>query len=819
MGDTNIEKELHYDAFISYRHCELDGFVAEKLHKALESYKLPGNVKRQIKKNDEKASTRISRVFRDEEELPLSSDLEGSIVKALGNSDWLIVICSPRLKESVWCRKEIETFISFHGRDHILAVLVEGEPSDSFPDEITFKEVITTKPDGTVEVTKKAIEPMAADVRGKDKKEVKANLKGELLRLCAPMFNLSYDQLKQRHREEKFKKNSFRASVIAIAAVIMFVVSFFVALTITQQASEIAEINADLQVKKTELEQKAQEIAQQNALLSRNQAETLAREALDNLKNGDREKALELAYASLTEYEGIEMPYTDEGRYAITQTLNPYKVDRDFVQTHKIVNNSMVMTVMASPNDKVLAMLDANYTFSFWSVSEFEPINSFKISKMVSNGAYTFINDDEFVIISGKTLYKYTISSGLEEEIASYDERYDGVTYDEANQRIILFSSDEIVFLDASSFEVIKSFEAVNLKCVNTQEGYSICYELEEFYVLDSNLKEILREKTYPYDFLYYKDECICDGMIYMLCSGENESEDENRIVGDLRSIIRAYSLENGNIKWEIKKDELWKKVEIAEDRIVIVKEAEIDVLDSETGEVVNVLVTNQAESIIWADSDNGKFRFFTNALTFGVVYNDSFLISANYLNYKSDTASEILLCAGKLLVRENGMNYVLCFENGNNTETVEYDGQCLFNLEYEVYDKYSSKVEELEIPDKEMMKYAVVDENREYMCVSYVTEAVIYKIDGFTEVLRIETDEKIQHYFGKDRDGNMYWGGTAESYCISPDNHLIAKISNLIGVNADTNQLVFKYIGTKYVLPVYSLDDLLKMSKEKLKK
>ena len=36
--------EYKYDAFISYRHCELDKFVAENLHKQLEAFKLPKNI-------------------------------------------------------------------------------------------------------------------------------------------------------------------------------------------------------------------------------------------------------------------------------------------------------------------------------------------------------------------------------------------------------------------------------------------------------------------------------------------------------------------------------------------------------------------------------------------------------------------------------------------------------------------------------------------------------------------------------------------------------------------------------------------------------
>ena len=40
MGLENVK----YDAFISYRHCELDSFVSENLHKKLENFKLPKSV-------------------------------------------------------------------------------------------------------------------------------------------------------------------------------------------------------------------------------------------------------------------------------------------------------------------------------------------------------------------------------------------------------------------------------------------------------------------------------------------------------------------------------------------------------------------------------------------------------------------------------------------------------------------------------------------------------------------------------------------------------------------------------------------------------
>ncbi len=115
---------MKYNAFISYRHTEPDMYIAKKVHKGLETLKIPRGI---TKKTGKK---RIERVFRDQEELPIGSDLGDNIRTALEQSEYLIVVCSPRTPESYWVQKEIDTFISLHGREHILAILVEGAPHE-----------------------------------------------------------------------------------------------------------------------------------------------------------------------------------------------------------------------------------------------------------------------------------------------------------------------------------------------------------------------------------------------------------------------------------------------------------------------------------------------------------------------------------------------------------------------------------------------------------------------------------------------------------------------------------------------------------------
>ena len=52
------KKEYFYDAFISYRHTELDIFVAESLHKILERYRVPKRIQ------ESSGKKKISRIFR-----------------------------------------------------------------------------------------------------------------------------------------------------------------------------------------------------------------------------------------------------------------------------------------------------------------------------------------------------------------------------------------------------------------------------------------------------------------------------------------------------------------------------------------------------------------------------------------------------------------------------------------------------------------------------------------------------------------------------------------------------------------------------------
>ncbi len=214
-------QEMRFRAFISYRHLSPDQEIAQRLHTAIETYGIPASIRQKA------GIRRMGRVFRDQEELPLSADLGADIEAALDSSEWLICICSPRYLQSRWCLRELDYFLEHHGRERVLTVLAEGEPEDSFPPQLRF----ITGPDGI----RREIEPLAADVRGGSLAESLKKLRAEKLRLFAPMLSVSYDDLRRRARQRRLR-------IAAAAAAGVIVLGAAAGIYLARDAAKKAEL-------------------------------------------------------------------------------------------------------------------------------------------------------------------------------------------------------------------------------------------------------------------------------------------------------------------------------------------------------------------------------------------------------------------------------------------------------------------------------------------------------------------------------------------------------------------------------------------------
>ncbi len=125
----NIE-DKKYIAFISYSH--KDELVAKWLQKKIENYLIPFKIK-----FDGSINTifgrRVGLVFRDRTDLPSGYPLTLEIEKALQNSKYLIVLCSPNSAKSEYVAKEISYFKSLYNGERIIPVILHGDSGEVFP--------------------------------------------------------------------------------------------------------------------------------------------------------------------------------------------------------------------------------------------------------------------------------------------------------------------------------------------------------------------------------------------------------------------------------------------------------------------------------------------------------------------------------------------------------------------------------------------------------------------------------------------------------------------------------------------------------------
>ena len=213
---------MRYDVFISYRHTEPDRDRAKWLHRALENYRIPRSLRMQYD-----LPRSLTRVFRDEEELAASSDLSKEIEEALYESKFLIVVCSPRTPQSEWVNQEVVRFRKLGRNDHILALLIEGEPSESFPRALCEIRQTMVDDHGRLVTAHKEVEPLAADIRPSPSESNTHRFRMAKLRLLAAILGCHFDDLRQREHERRIRRFAFAGVVMGILALVMAGLSVF----------------------------------------------------------------------------------------------------------------------------------------------------------------------------------------------------------------------------------------------------------------------------------------------------------------------------------------------------------------------------------------------------------------------------------------------------------------------------------------------------------------------------------------------------------------------------------------------------------------
>jgi tetratricopeptide (TPR) repeat protein len=194
-----------YRAFMSYSHA--DAAVAEKLHSALERYRVPKRL-RATEGEFGPVPERLSPIFRDRDELASSGDLGLPVQSALRDSDALIVICSPQSARSRWVNAEVLAFKQLHHGGRIYCLIVDGEPNSGDAREC-FAPALRFEVEADGRLGERPAEPVAADLRAGKDGATRARFK-----LIAGLLGVGLDRLLRREAQRRHR----RMAAIAAAA-------------------------------------------------------------------------------------------------------------------------------------------------------------------------------------------------------------------------------------------------------------------------------------------------------------------------------------------------------------------------------------------------------------------------------------------------------------------------------------------------------------------------------------------------------------------------------------------------------------------------
>ena len=349
-----------------------------------------------------------------------------------------------------------------------LPVLAEGEPDESFPRELLYREIESIDENGNKIIRREEIEPIAADVRGETKAKRKKRIREETVRLAAALYGLAYDDVKQRHREQRIKMMAAISGICAGVFFIFGIVCMGLSMKINSQKIYIEQQHEELQEQYREEQIK---YAESMALVS------------DVLLKGGRCKDAVYAVRSVMpssiddNEEKVYMPSTE---YALSNALGTYEMD-----------SYIPFDIEALPDDD-----------SFWGKAD----------------GYDFIND---YLDSQQIIYAYPLGDTRTLLFTNHSKTY---IYDEDTSRI--YESTKTTFSEPPDGYLLAAVINDNkLYMWFSQTDYMVIYKYiepdKENFVSSISRAEM---NSRGFNNLYQGDTAVSDDGKYSITIGLNNT-------------------------------------------------------------------------------------------------------------------------------------------------------------------------------------------------------------------------------------------------------------------------------------------------------
>ena len=202
-------RNFRYWGFLSYSHD--DRRVAERLHRALESYRIPARLVG-LDGPFGPVPARILPIFRDRDELKAGRSLGPEVEQALSVSRSLILLCSPASAKSPWVEAEAAAFGRLNPEGPMFCVFLSGEPLASDGAQECLPPAARTRFDAIPGMAEVA--PVAVDLRPH-----RDGLRLAVHKIVAGLTGLPLDQLVQRDAQRRHRRMAWLSIALASIAI------------------------------------------------------------------------------------------------------------------------------------------------------------------------------------------------------------------------------------------------------------------------------------------------------------------------------------------------------------------------------------------------------------------------------------------------------------------------------------------------------------------------------------------------------------------------------------------------------------------------
>lgn len=399
----------HYKAFISYRHVPADITAAKEVQKQLEHFHIPSSIRKAY------GIQEIGKLFRDQDELPITSDISENITEALHNSEKLIVICSKDTASSRWVAREISEFMKTHSLQDILTVLVNGEPGEVIPQVLLEECVTSIDADGKECTEVRPREPLSCDLR-KGKKEGRSM---EIPRLAAALIGCSYDELVQRQKQYKTRRLTAWTTAISI-------LTTSGAGYMTYSRSQVQNSLWEAQIRESMY---------------------LASEAKDLLDSHDNITAAQLILEALPSVDN-KRPLVPQALGVLTKAVSAYKApSADYINDGKYTMNAITASFSVNEDGTYLAIRDEENELAVYDLRTDSRVTCNCLDR-VYNAVFT--DEDHLMVNDYDKVQMYDLSD--ESVIWEYE---DSAMY--SSMDYVCAGDSHIILLDHTTFTVLDS--------------------------------------------------------------------------------------------------------------------------------------------------------------------------------------------------------------------------------------------------------------------------------------------------------------------------------------------------------------------------